>query len=129
LPTQCSLGVGGCTWYYEHPYPPGAKSYNKTKPIDIAEFAAEKAWWGSEADAYAYAARTESTQAWRVPIAEVPNAVASLRKVILQLTVRGNLTARGLDESVIRTHLQALVAAGRARTEGQRRGMHYIAVG
>lgn len=32
-------------WYYEHPYPPGAKSYNKTKPIRIEEFDLEKAWW------------------------------------------------------------------------------------
>ena len=32
-------------WYYEHPYPPGAKSYNKTKPIRIEEFDIEKAWW------------------------------------------------------------------------------------
>ena len=33
-------------WYYEHPYPPGVKSYNKTKPIRIEEFDAEKKWWG-----------------------------------------------------------------------------------
>ena len=33
-------------WFYEHPYPPGAKSYNKTKPIRIDEFDVEKAWWG-----------------------------------------------------------------------------------
>lgn len=33
-------------WFYEHPYPPGAKSYNKTKPLNIKEFDAEKAWWG-----------------------------------------------------------------------------------
>jgi len=32
-------------WYYEHPYPPSAKSYNKTKPIRIDEFDVEKAWW------------------------------------------------------------------------------------
>jgi type I restriction enzyme M protein len=32
-------------WYYEHPYPPGAKSYNKTKPIRIEEFDLEKGWW------------------------------------------------------------------------------------
>ncbi len=32
-------------WYYEHPYPAGVKSYNKTKPIRIEEFAAEKKWW------------------------------------------------------------------------------------
>ena len=33
-------------WFYEHPYPPGAKSYNKTKPIRIDEFDTEKQWWG-----------------------------------------------------------------------------------
>jgi type I restriction-modification system DNA methylase subunit len=32
-------------WYYEHPYPLGVKSYNKTKPMRIEEFEAEKAWW------------------------------------------------------------------------------------
>jgi type I restriction enzyme M protein len=35
-------------WYYEHPYPPGAKSYNKGKPIRIEEFEAERAWWGGK---------------------------------------------------------------------------------
>ena len=35
-------------WYYEHPYPPGAKSYNKTKPIRIEEFDLEKSWWFGE---------------------------------------------------------------------------------
>jgi type I restriction enzyme M protein len=44
-------------WYYEHPYPPGAKSYNKTKPIRIEEFEPEKAWWTN---------RIESESAWRV---------------------------------------------------------------
>jgi type I restriction enzyme M protein len=44
-------------WYYEHPYPPGVKSYNKTKPIRIEEFEAEKAWWAN---------RVESERAWRV---------------------------------------------------------------
>ena len=51
-------------WYYEHPYPPGAKSYNKTKPIHIKEFDAEKAWWKK---------REESPLAWKVPIAEIKN--------------------------------------------------------
>ncbi|MDB9535897.1 class I SAM-dependent DNA methyltransferase [Dolichospermum planctonicum CS-1226] len=46
-------------WYYEHPYPPGYKSYSKTKPIRIEEFAPEKAWWHN---------RIESEFAWRVPI-------------------------------------------------------------
>jgi type I restriction enzyme M protein len=46
-------------WFYEHPYPPGAKSYNKGKPIRIEEFDAEKAWWTN---------RVENEQAWRVSI-------------------------------------------------------------
>ncbi len=44
-------------WYYEHPYPPGAKSYNKTKPIRIEEFAPEKEWWTN---------RKENEYAWKV---------------------------------------------------------------
>jgi type I restriction enzyme M protein len=56
-------------WYYEHPYPPGAKSYNKGKPIRIEEFEVEKAWWGSESDGFA--ARVESDQAWRVSVDEI----------------------------------------------------------
>jgi type I restriction enzyme M protein len=56
-------------WYYEHPYPPGAKSYNKGKPIGIEEFDGEKAWWGSESDAFA--ARVENERAWRVSIDEI----------------------------------------------------------
>ena len=51
-------------WYYEHPYPPGAKSYNKTKPIRIQEFEAEKAWWTD---------RQENEYAWCVPIEEIVN--------------------------------------------------------
>src|SRR5829696_1044151 len=39
-------------WYYEHPYPPGAKSYNKGKPIRIDEFEGERAWWGEEIDGF-----------------------------------------------------------------------------
>ncbi len=46
-------------WYYEHPYPPSYKSYSKTKPIRIEEFAPEKAWWDN---------RVENEYAWRVPI-------------------------------------------------------------
>jgi type I restriction enzyme M protein len=46
-------------WYYEHPYPKGAKSYNKSKPIRFEEFAPEAAWWDN---------RVENEQAWRVDI-------------------------------------------------------------
>ena len=82
-------------WYYEHPYPPGAKSYNKTKPIRIAEFDIEKAWWFGEppkkkkvaaspvaasfhdADSSeswndsATMNRIETPQAWKVPIEQI----------------------------------------------------------
>jgi type I restriction enzyme M protein len=49
-------------WYYEHPYPEGVKSYNKTKPIRIEEFNAEKKWWSS---------RKENEFAWRVPVEQI----------------------------------------------------------
>ncbi len=49
-------------WYYEHPYPPGYKSYSKTKPMRIEEFAPEKAWWGD---------RQESEQAWKVSVEQI----------------------------------------------------------
>ncbi len=49
-------------WYHEHPYPPGSKSYSKTKPIRLEEFALERAWWKK---------RRESELAWKVPVEEV----------------------------------------------------------
>jgi type I restriction enzyme M protein len=49
-------------WYYEHPYPEGVKSYNKTKPINIKEFEAEKKWWGK---------RKENEFAWKVPVEQI----------------------------------------------------------
>lgn len=49
-------------WYFEHPYPPGIKSYNKTKPINIKEFDLEKSWWNN---------RTESEYAWKVSADEI----------------------------------------------------------
>lgn len=59
-------------WYYEHPYPPGAKSYNKGKPIRIEEFEGERVWWGLEKDGFA--ARVENEQAWRVSIDQIKAA-------------------------------------------------------
>jgi type I restriction enzyme M protein len=59
-------------WYYEHPYPAGVKNYNKTKPIRIEEFDAEKAWWGSEADGFA--SRVENERAWKVSIEQIKAA-------------------------------------------------------
>lgn len=57
-------------WYYEHQYPAGASSYNKTKPMQFAEFEAnENLWWGNEADGFS--AREEHEFAWRVSLDEI----------------------------------------------------------
>lgn len=49
-------------WFYEHPYPNGVKSYNKTKPIRIEEFEPEKGWWQK---------REENEHAWKVSIDDI----------------------------------------------------------
>lgn len=53
-------------WYYEHPYPPGVKSYSKTKPIRIHEFTdgpdCEKKWWKK---------RKETERSWKVPVEQI----------------------------------------------------------
>jgi type I restriction enzyme M protein len=49
-------------WYFEHPTPPDRKNYSKTRPIEIAEFDLEKAWWN---------ARVETEYAWKVSVEEI----------------------------------------------------------
>lgn len=56
-------------WYYEHPYPNGATSYSKTKPMRFEEFETEIKWWGSESNNFKK--RVETEQAWKVPIDEI----------------------------------------------------------
>ena len=56
-------------WFYEHPYPDGVTSYNKTKPMRFEEFAAEQAWWGDEADGFRD--RKETEQAWKISAEDV----------------------------------------------------------
>ncbi|SUX29402.1 type I restriction-modification system subunit M [Chromobacterium vaccinii] len=51
-------------WFYEHPYPPGYKSYSKTKPIRLEEFKPEQEWWGTEENDFAD--RMENQFAWKV---------------------------------------------------------------
>jgi len=53
-------------WYYEHPYPEGVKSYNKTKPMRFEEFQTEIEWWGDETEGFK--SRVETDQAWKVSI-------------------------------------------------------------
>jgi len=57
-------------WYYEHTYPKGVKNYNKTRPIDIKEFAAIKKWWGKDTPA-GRARRKETPFAWQVSIDDI----------------------------------------------------------
>ncbi len=45
-------------WYYEQPLPEGRKSYTKTNPLRIEDFADCVAWWPN---------REENDRAWRVP--------------------------------------------------------------
>jgi len=56
-------------WYYEHPYPKGVKSYNKTKPMRFEEFEPEIDWWGTEKDRFA--TRVENEQAWKVSLDDI----------------------------------------------------------
>lgn len=56
-------------WYYEHPYPDGVKSYNKTKPMRFEEFQSEIDWWGDEVDGFATREQTE--QAWKVSVEDI----------------------------------------------------------
>jgi type I restriction enzyme M protein len=56
-------------WYYEHPYPDGVKSYNKTRPMRFEEFQSEIDWWGSETDGFV--ARVENEQAWKVSLDDI----------------------------------------------------------
>lgn len=49
-------------WFYEHPYPPGYKSYSKTKPMRIEEFEPEKKWWDK---------RQENEFAWKVSFKDI----------------------------------------------------------
>ena len=49
-------------WFFEHPYPPGYKSYSKSKPLAIGEFEREKKWWNN---------RRQNEYAWKVSFAEI----------------------------------------------------------
>lgn len=56
-------------WFYEHPYPEGVVSYNKTKPMRFEEFQTEIDWWGTEDDNFK--SRVETEQAWKVSIEDL----------------------------------------------------------
>ena len=95
-------------WYYEHPYPPGVKNYNKTKPIRIEEFDAEKAWWGTEADGFA--ARVENERAWNVSIDQIKAA-------------NFNLDQKNPHAAEVATHDPAQLLAEHTRLQAEAQGL------
>jgi type I restriction enzyme M protein len=94
-------------WYYEHPYPPGVKSYNKTKPIRIEEFEAERAWWGGAKRE----GRVENERAWRVPVEEIKAADYNLDRK------NPHNTGGAIDdpEVLLKEYEQAVAAAAEIR--------------
>lgn len=56
-------------WFYEHPYPQGVTSYNKSRPMQFEEFQGERDWWGDEADGFR--SRKQTEQAWKISAEEV----------------------------------------------------------
>ncbi len=56
-------------WYYEHPYPEGVTSYNKTRPMRFEEFKPEMEWWGKEKDDFK--TRVENEYAWKVSVEDI----------------------------------------------------------
>ena len=56
-------------WFYEHQLPEGVKAYNKTKPLQLKEFDALKAWWGKESDGFV--SRVANEQAWNVSLQDI----------------------------------------------------------
>lgn len=61
---------GGATkdvWFFEHPYPEGYKSYSRSKPLTIDEFALEKKWWGGATRK----GRKTTEQAWKISTADI----------------------------------------------------------
>ena len=103
-------------WFYEHPYPSGIKSYNKTKPIKFEEFEAEAAWWGKEADSFN--SRVENQYAWKISIEDIKarhynldcknpylskQAIPNLEELLAQHAAMQH------DMTVLRNHLKIIL--------------------
>jgi type I restriction enzyme M protein len=102
-------------WFYEHPYPPGARSYSKTRPLQIGEFEPEKQWWND---------RRDTEQAWSVTIADIrargynldiknPRAVGDAPGDAHELLVR--YQAASAEVARIREQLRAALRAALER--------------
>jgi type I restriction enzyme M protein len=91
-------------WFYEHPYPPGAKSYSKSKPLTIAEFDPEKKWWSK---------RKETDQAWKVSIEDI-----KARNYNLDIKNPRNVEeGPGDADDLLREYKEAAAAAAKIRDQ------------
>jgi type I restriction enzyme M protein len=54
-------------WYFEVPVPEGRRAYSKMKPLRHEDLSPIRAWWGGSTRV----GRQQTTNAWRVPVAEV----------------------------------------------------------
>ena len=98
----------------EHPYPEGVTSYNKTRPMQVEEFATERAWWGDEADGFK--ARKETPQAWKVSLEDIAARNYNLDTVIFRPSaVYGPLDA---NNRVIQKFIR-MAMEGKPLTDGR----------
>ena len=116
-------------WFYEHPYPEGRKSYSKTKPIRLEEFATEKAWWGKQENDFVE--RQESELTWKIDFkAKKQNAEAQAkpywdkvqelnnRVSVLETQMRDlRNSLRGVTELAQRTLVEEQITDLRQRVE------------
>lgn len=100
-------------WYYEHPYPKGYKSYNKSKPITVQEFDTEKEWWNNrEENQYAWKVSSEEIKARgydldiKNPHQEADN-LASPEEILKQYrTTQGKISA--IQDEIVKVLTEAL---------------------
>jgi type I restriction enzyme M protein len=57
------------TWFYEHSYPQGVTSYNKTRPMRFEDLQPVREWWGDEENGFEH--RRETEHAWLISANEV----------------------------------------------------------
>ena len=119
-------------WFYEHPYPPGYKSYSKTKPIRLEEFKPEQDWWGDEGNDFAD--RVENEFAWKVDFKTKREQAESLAQPHWQRAEELNNQAAALEadardlrtslvgstDAAYRETIEAQIAELRAQAEPMR---------
>ncbi|TJZ74235.1 type I restriction-modification system subunit M [Chitiniphilus eburneus] len=110
-------------WFYEHRYPKGYKSYSKTKPIQLEEFAPIKEWWGSEADNFAareaYDADAEITdkKAWKYEFGKARKQAVAAAQPHWQRAEQLNNEASALENRVrdLRESIKGIVDQAQRR--------------